>query len=213
MFPYLVTPPFTTRVATPDGGTRSAPLVGVLRYDGLGNMACELLYSDHDGLDAVAPWADVFGAAEEDAAEVVRNFETSHGIFTQPIRSSRVDKSMLVWDVEPAALATMDDLIRAGIVEDTGIRLESGYNSNYPVLKVRKAREYVCEDFQNGPDEACYECNEKASRGRCSGCQGAQYCSDQCQRAAWRKQHKYYCKLLKASKAEAAAGSAAAAVG
>jgi MYND finger len=47
-----------------------------------------------------------------------------------------------------------------------------------------------------GPDDKCDECGKLGCTQRCAACNYSCYCSKECQRDNWRKEHKKLCKFL-----------------
>lgn len=182
--PHIYTGARSTAVFTAPArdGMPAVPLVAEPRQDAFGRLGLVLLYSDHAGLEALAPFAELLGHADDPAA-IVRNFDAfwSRPTWSIPDASVRagISKDETVFDTRKYSddTAALGDHIR-----DTGRTVPSGDGAELPVMQFLWERR-VCDNSGCG----------NPGVNRCARCKAARYCGKACQKAHWSAGHKYGC--------------------
>lgn len=189
-------PPFT--VFNDKAGTR-IPLQGIVGLDGYGHAAIKLLFSDHEGLEVLAPMAVLFGYEEntENCPHIVRNEHIVYAYATTPVSSVVLKPNETVFNnhKHPEILQV---LLANDTVRLTGRTVDQGFYKKLPIVELVKlvppppviiSHEFDATDWES----LCLRCAAIAAK-KCSACKSP-YCGPACQRAHW-PQHKPLCRIM-----------------
>ncbi|CAE8704873.1 unnamed protein product [Polarella glacialis] len=114
--------------------------------DGFGRLALQLVYSDNEGLEVLRSHAHDFGcgrgtpATAEELNWIVRNQETAWGSFSMPMHDDVTRAEMHLNEVVVHVRnhqTEMDEMLRKGIIVDTGRRCCQGYYQDLPIVQVK----------------------------------------------------------------------------
>jgi len=150
--------PMMSRVLPPEGACtesftverdgRRVPLVGMARRDGFGRLAVQLVYSDHEGLDALRPHAHDFGygrgkpATKAELQRFARNPEYAWSFLSMPMHDGAVRAKMRNDEVVVHSRNCSEELaamLRGGLAVDTRRRCSQGYYEDLPIVRVKLA--------------------------------------------------------------------------
>jgi hypothetical protein len=195
--PGLITESFLT-IHEVKNKVSKIPLIGMVSIDGYGHLSLFLYFSGFQGPDALKDIAPVYGVEPGDEKYMIQNLQCLWTAATVPIPHVLLEQGEMVWNTHKYP-QEYEGAIQAGIIINTGKTTDMNYYKDLPIVQLVKVKEVDLTKWGCKSNKYCYECSKYDDQGlqRCSGCKSAQYCSQQCQRKAWKHNHKYFCPLLR----------------